>query len=91
MGDNEKPESCNQIREQIRNKSTGQADDLVKSDKVHRRQTDKHMFFSFFIYRRYGIPQQAPNASTASHVTEQLPIWHQVAAAEKSMYNCVYE
>lgn len=35
--------------------------------------------------RRYGA-QQAPYASTMSHVTEQLPIWHQVAAAEKK--NC---
>ena len=40
----------------------------------------------FPIYRRYAILQNAQNASTASHVTEQLPLWHHVATAEKSMY-----
>ncbi|XP_078382450.1 uncharacterized protein LOC144665153 [Oculina patagonica] len=33
--------------------------------------------------RRYGILQQIQNVAAASHVTEPLPLWHQVAAAEK--------
>ena len=51
---------------------------------VYTRQNDKTHGHFLIIYRRYGA-QQAPYASTMSHVTEQLPIWHQVAAAEKSM------
>ena len=75
----------NQSFNQIRDKSIGLADHVVNSNRFTEGELINTCFF-FLIFRRYGMLQQAPNASTASHVTEQLPIWHQVAAAEKSMY-----